>query len=147
MTEITASELRIATANTDKPTHDVRTPTLISPPDSKTPPTVSAPRQHDAITVANANAARATSSEPVDPQALSRALERYESTSRHREHTPGASPSRKRQRIYGDRFIPNRSGQDLQASYSLLHDDGSPATPSRSRHRVSNGELNFQKGQ
>jgi cell division cycle 20-like protein 1 (cofactor of APC complex) len=41
-------------------------------------------------------------------------------------------------------FIPNRSGQDLQASFHLLHEDGSPATPSRSK-RTSHTELNFQK--
>jgi cell division cycle 20-like protein 1 (cofactor of APC complex) len=43
------------------------------------------------------------------------------------------------------RFIPNRDGQDLQASYSLLHDDGSPATPSRSKKRTPHGELHFQR--
>lgn len=62
-----------------------------------------------------------------------------------RERTPGASPSRKRQRIYGDRFIPNREGQDLQASFSLLHDDASPATPSKIKKRTPHGELHFQK--
>ncbi|QPH17141.1 hypothetical protein C2857_001932 [Epichloe festucae Fl1] len=63
----------------------------------------------------------------------------------HRESTPGASSHRKRQRINGDRFIPTRSGQDLQASFSLLHEDGSPATPSRQKKRTPHGELYFQK--
>ncbi|KAK4645579.1 substrate-specific activator of APC-dependent proteolysis [Podospora bellae-mahoneyi] len=63
----------------------------------------------------------------------------------HRESTPGASPSRKRQRINGDRFIPTRSGQDLQASFSLLHEDGSPATPSRQKKRTPHGELHYQR--
>ncbi|KAM3545658.1 hypothetical protein ARSEF1564_001473 [Beauveria bassiana] len=63
----------------------------------------------------------------------------------HRESTPGASPRRKRQRINGDRFIPSRSGQDLQASFSLLHEDGSPATLSRQKKRTPHGELHFQK--
>ncbi|RGP72842.1 cell division cycle 20 cofactor-apc complex [Fusarium longipes] len=62
-----------------------------------------------------------------------------------RESTPGASPHRKRQRINGDRFIPTRSGQDLQASFSLLHEDGSPATPSKQKKRTPHGELHFQK--
>ncbi|KAK3359782.1 WD repeat domain-containing protein [Lasiosphaeria hispida] len=62
-----------------------------------------------------------------------------------RDSTPGASPHRKRQRINGDRFIPTRSGQDLQASFSLLHEDGSPATPSRQKKRTPHGELHFQK--
>jgi hypothetical protein len=43
------------------------------------------------------------------------------------------------------RFIPNREGQDLQASYSLLHDDGSPATPSRQKKRIPHTELHFQR--
>lgn len=44
------------------------------------------------------------------------------------------------------RFIPNREGQDLQASFSLLHEDGSPAvTPSKVKKRTPQGELHFQK--
>lgn len=42
-------------------------------------------------------------------------------------------------------FIPNREGQDFTASYSLLHDEGSPATPSRSKKRAPHGELHFQR--
>lgn len=42
------------------------------------------------------------------------------------------------------RFIPSRSGQDLQASFSLLHEEGSPAGPSR-RRPTPHGELHFQK--
>lgn len=42
------------------------------------------------------------------------------------------------------RFIPSRSGQDLQASFSLLHDEGSPASPSR-RRPTPHGELHFQR--
>ncbi|KAI1395639.1 WD domain-containing protein [Hypoxylon fuscum] len=80
----------------------------------------------------------------INPEDLSRALSRELSTDR-RDSTPGASPSRKRQRINGDRFIPSRSGQDLQASFSLLHEEGSPATPSRQKKRTPHGELHFQK--
>ena len=43
------------------------------------------------------------------------------------------------------RFIPNREGQDLQSSYALLNDEGSPSTPSRLRRRPANGELHHQK--
>ena len=43
------------------------------------------------------------------------------------------------------RFIPNREGQDLQASFSLLHEDASPTTPSRAKKRTPHGELHFQK--
>ena len=45
------------------------------------------------------------------------------------------------------RFIPNREGQDLQASFSLLHDDASPATPSKAKKRTPHGELHFQKSE
>ena len=44
-------------------------------------------------------------SEPVDPTALSKALKGMEDAARVREQTPGASPSRKRQRVYGDRLV------------------------------------------
>ncbi|KAK0754926.1 WD40-repeat-containing domain protein [Schizothecium vesticola] len=80
----------------------------------------------------------------LDTDALDSALRR-EISRPHRDSTPGASPSRKRQRINGDRFIPSRSGQDLQASFCLLHEDGSPATPSRQKKRTPHGELHFQK--
>lgn len=119
---------------------DIATPVLISPPESKTPPTAS----HKRNMAAFASSTQDRNSEPIDPSALSRALEQFEQAGRVRERTPTASPSRKRPRIYGDRFIPNRAGQDLQASFNLLHDDGSPATPSKSR-RTPHNELHFQK--
>ncbi|KAF8471816.1 WD40-repeat-containing domain protein [Kalaharituber pfeilii] len=61
--------------------------------------------------------------------------------------TPAPSPSRKRQRIYGDRFIPNRDGVDLQASYSLLHAEGSPSSPTKPKKKVASGELQYQKAE
>ncbi|KAI1326902.1 WD domain-containing protein [Xylariaceae sp. FL0255] len=81
----------------------------------------------------------------IDAESLTRALSRELSADR-RDSAPGVSPSRKRQRINGDRFIPSRSGQDLQASFSLLHEEGSPATPSRKK-RTPHGELHFQKSE
>jgi cell division cycle 20-like protein 1 (cofactor of APC complex) len=72
------------------------TPTLISPPDTKTPPTASHKRQKEDFT-------EERNSEPVDPSVLSRALEDLHKAGKVRERTPTASPSRKRQRIYGDR--------------------------------------------
>ncbi|KAF2095740.1 cell division cycle protein [Rhizodiscina lignyota] len=143
MAEEGDSALRVTTSNSGNVANDVHTPTLLSPPDSKTPPTITTSNKRHSDTMANAG--RDGSSEPVDAQALSKALEKFEQAGRQRERTPGASPSRKRQRIYGDRFIPNRSGQDLQSSYSLLHEDGSPSTPSRSRQRAAHSELNFQR--
>lgn len=41
----------------------------------------------------------------MDPTALSKALKDMEDAGRVRERTPGASPSRKRQRVYGDRSV------------------------------------------
>lgn len=41
----------------------------------------------------------------MDPTALSKALKDMEDAGRVREITPGASPSRKRQRVYGDRSV------------------------------------------
>lgn len=84
-------------------------------------------------------------SEPVDAGALSRALQGVEQATHSRERTPVGSPSRKRQRIYGDRFIPNRDGRDLQASFSLIPDNNSPATPSKAKKRTPHGELHFQR--
>ena len=43
-------------------------------------------------------------SEAVDANALSQALKEFEDAGRARERTPGGSPSRKRQRVYGDRY-------------------------------------------
>ena len=42
-------------------------------------------------------------SEAVDPDSLSKALQDFKEAGSTREHTPSGSPSRKRQRIYGDR--------------------------------------------
>lgn len=137
------NEMEVPVHSTEGAGESVRTPTLISPPDTKSPPTATHKRTQSDL----ANHAQDRSSEPVDPSALSRALEHFEQAGRVRERTPTASPSRKRQRVYADRFIPNRSGQDLQASFSLLHEDGSPATPSKSARRTPHNELHFQKSE
>jgi cell division cycle 20-like protein 1, cofactor of APC complex len=120
-----------------------QTPTPLSPPRSKTPPTVIGKRSHSDR---QANASYGSGSEPVNPLALNKALQQVEEAGRPRSMTPSGSPSRKRLKMQsgGDRFIPNRGGQDLQASYSLLHDDGSPATPSKS-HRRAPSDVHFQK--
>lgn len=130
---------------TDPLTGDQHTPTLASPPDSRTPPTATSLRGH--LNGRAMSGAHRAGSEPIDARALSKALKDFEDGPGPREGTPGASPSRKRQRVYGDRFIPNREGQDLQASFSLLHDDASPATPSKTKRRTPHGELHFQKSE
>ncbi|UNI24472.1 substrate-specific activator of APC-dependent proteolysis [Purpureocillium takamizusanense] len=134
---------------------DTRTPTMHSPARPSTPPPLSDQLSSEvrqggdgdgsgrirSRTRASDGAGRSAAVEAqVVDSALLRELQRP-----HRESTPSASPHRKRQRINGDRFIPSRAGQDLQASFSLLHDDGSPATPSRQKKRTPHGELHFQK--
>ena len=117
---------------------------LASPPSEDVPPPVTGKRSHPNGDKPNGYDSHA--SQPVDATALNQALQNFEKVGRNtRERTPAGSPSRKRQRVYGDRFIPNREGQDLQASFSLLHDDASPATPSRTKKRTPHGELHFQK--
>lgn len=126
---------------------DVQIPDVSSLPRSKTPPTVTGKRSISDRLGSEDRAPR-SGSEPVNARALKKALQQVEDGSRPRSITPSGSPSRKRQKVQGggDRFIPNRSGQDLPASFNLLHDDGSPATPSKSHHKkVHSSELNFQK--
>ncbi|KAM4064788.1 anaphase-promoting complex subunit 4 WD40 domain-containing protein [Hirsutella rhossiliensis] len=134
---------------------DAKTSSVSGPPRLTTPPPPSArgllePKQADdgksfgRICSNGFGASDSARSIAIDANAVESALLK-ELQRPHRESTPGASPHRKRQRINGDRFIPSRSGQDLQASFSLLHEDGSPATPSRQKKRTPHGELHFQK--
>ncbi len=133
---------------TDAPAN-AQTPSPLSPPTSKTPPTITGKRPHSERDASSNSRSLRSGSEPVSAAALNKALQNVEEASRPRSSTPAGSPSRKRQKLQGgggsDRFIPNRSGQDLQASYNLLHDDGSPATPSRSLKKTHSNELNIQR--
>lgn len=76
---------------------------MASPPGTRTPPsrpvknTMSFPE-----TTGNRTHYR-NISDAVDPVALASALKDYDEAGRRRERTPGTSPSRKRQRVYGDR--------------------------------------------
>jgi cell division cycle 20-like protein 1 (cofactor of APC complex) len=47
--------------------------------------------------------ARQRATEAMEAEALNRRLKEIENAGRQRERTPGRSPSRKRQRTYGDR--------------------------------------------
>lgn len=51
------------------------------------------------------NRQHAEGAEPVDPSALAKALKDYETAGTRRERTPVSSPCRKRQRVYGDRYV------------------------------------------
>ncbi|OOQ81724.1 Fizzy-related protein like protein [Penicillium brasilianum] len=118
---------------------------MVSPPASTTPPSLPAKKTIFYPDNLDNRPRTEKESEPVDARALDKALKDIEEAGRQRERTPGMSPCRKRQRVYGDRFIPNRDGQDLQATYSLLHEDGCPTTPSKSKRRAPHSELHFQK--
>lgn len=78
-------------------------PNIASPPGSKTPPSV--PTKKTLLFPDSLGTRQQTrmDSEPIDPDALAKALKEYEDAGRRRERTPGTSPSRKRQRVYGDR--------------------------------------------
>ncbi|KAI9817821.1 MAG: substrate-specific activator of APC-dependent proteolysis [Pycnora praestabilis] len=138
----TEFEARLPLSENKPSMESLQTPPLVSPPGTKTPPAaIGKPSNING----HATNAQSTGSAAIDADQLSKALMDFEEAGKQRERTPGGSPSRKRQRVYGDRFIPNREGQDLQASFSLLHDDGSPATPTRTKKRTPHGELHFQK--
>ncbi|KAJ6116405.1 hypothetical protein N7512_006130 [Penicillium capsulatum] len=118
---------------------------MASPPASKTPPSMPAKTTFFYPEMSTDLPEAQSGSEPVDASALAKALKDYDEAGIRKERTPGTSPCRKRQRVYGDRFIPNRDGQDLQATYNLLHEDGCPSTPSKSKKRMPNSDLHFQK--
>ena len=79
------------------------TPGVVAFPDAATPSTVaSGKRSH--VQGSEANVRGREGSEAVDADALNKALKQFEDAGRAREKTPTGSPSRKRQRIYGDRL-------------------------------------------
>ena len=84
---------------------------IVSPPGSKTPPSM--PTKRTILYPDNmGNRPRAVEgAEPVDAGALSKALMDYEEAGRQRERTPGTSPCRKRQRVYGDRYVQKHIGR------------------------------------
>ena len=79
------------------------TPALPTPAGSKTPPTVSRRELGESST--NLHGRRI--SEVMEADVLSRRLKEFEASGsvRSRDGTPGGSPSRKRQRVYGDRYV------------------------------------------
>lgn len=79
-----------------------------TPPRSATPPPPTAEkrkseRKEEGVLRGDRFTGKA-SDDAVDPSALNKALmKEFEGAGRQREVTPGGSPSRKRQRVYGDR--------------------------------------------
>lgn len=117
---------------------------IVSPPRTKSPrlSTGKHPREES---VGDEVRRPAVGGDAVNPVALNKALRAIGESGQRSVSSPTASPSRKRQKMFGaaDRFIPNRSGQDLPASYSLLHEDGSPAPSKAPKNPPS--DLHFQK--
>ena len=78
---------------------------IASPPGSRTPTSMHS-RKTTLFFPETMDSSRQKSQngpESIDPDALTKALKDYEEAGRRRERTPGTSPSRKRQRVYGDR--------------------------------------------
>lgn len=116
---------------------------LVSPPRSKSPRKTSIgkhPREDTPV-----DETRHSIGGAVNPVALNKALRALGEPAQRSASLPVTSPKAKRQKMFGgaDRFIPNRGSQDFSASYSLLHEDGSPA-PLKSQKSPHN-DLHFQK--
>jgi hypothetical protein len=88
-----------ATTNIVENRPSASTPHLISPPLSQTPPTTTHKRINEASILSRDP--RDPSSDPVNPTALTRALDKVV---RRGDFTPGPSPSRKRARVQHDRY-------------------------------------------
>ncbi len=78
-----------------------QTPEFSPLPQSETPPTIT--HRHSLGNVEIGSSSRRAVSEAMEADVLSRRLKELENTGRQRERTPGRSPSRKRQRVFGDR--------------------------------------------
>lgn len=105
----------ISSAMSKRPVEDAHSPASRTPSRLATPPPpsdrgrlqASRNRENGNLKTARINGRLSdiTGSRGIDADSLSRALSSEFAASR-RESTPGASPSRKRQRINGDRSVP-----------------------------------------
>lgn len=77
---------------------------LASPPSTNTPPTSKTKPNLHHVNLEPPSLRAQPGSDSINPDALTRALKDFEDAGRQRERTPGSSPSRKRQRVYGDRY-------------------------------------------
>ena len=75
---------------------------IISSTEAPTPPLAHGAKRGHLDAVVGRNHAR-DGSEALDPDSLSKALQEFKEAGQTREKTPTGSPSRKRQRVYGDR--------------------------------------------
>jgi cell division cycle 20-like protein 1 (cofactor of APC complex) len=99
----------ISHASIMKAANALNTPPVATSPRTGTPPPERRRSDKRTLEANISRGERATGTpgaESIDPNALSKALlKEFEDagSGRHRETTPGGSPSRKRQRVYGDR--------------------------------------------
>jgi cell division cycle 20-like protein 1 (cofactor of APC complex) len=105
-----AYNLMITKASITKAANALNTPPVATPPRTSTPPLGAAERRksdkraHEGTGARGERASGTPVADAIDPNALSKALlKEFEEGGRPRETTPGGSPSRKRQRVYGDR--------------------------------------------
>lgn len=125
-----SADVRLLGDNTNQPSvEDVHTPKLPSPPGTKTPPTVSGKRIGSARNISDLVPQR-TGSEPIDALALSKALQ-FEQAGRQRERTPGESPKRKRQRVYGDRCVGMSKPITARTNAEKCRADSYPTGPAK----------------
>ena len=82
-----------------------RTPPLGSPRRRSPTPLLQDPKSANRTHPQGKMSSTEKSAASVDADALARALKDVKDVGRPRERTPGTSPSRKRQRIYGDRQV------------------------------------------
>jgi len=96
-------------AHIAKAAESLNTPPVATPPRSTTPLQFGEKRKSDKKAAEingirhDRSSAAVIGAEAIDPTALNKALRDFEDAGRHRDVTPGGSPSRKRQRVYGDR--------------------------------------------
>lgn len=105
---IGAASSAISHAHITNTSNALDAPAVATPPRATTPPPATEKRKSEKKpneeNVVRDN--RAAGAESVDAGALNKALmgmKELEEVGRHRNVTPGGSPSRKRQRVYGDR--------------------------------------------
>jgi cell division cycle 20-like protein 1 (cofactor of APC complex) len=98
LAKINMKETRASIANK----HALNTPPVGTPPRIRTPPPKAVGFANER-SAGSSRTAHERSTSQVDPNMLSKALMKEFEEGRTREVTPGGSPSRKRQRVYGDR--------------------------------------------
>jgi len=89
-----------------KTSNAFNTPPIETPPRAMTPLLGAEKRRAEIKSIGENSLRRGSGTvggEAIDPTALKKALKDFEDAGRQRDVTPGGSPSRKRQRVYGDR--------------------------------------------